>query len=102
MISDESDDDADTLDDDALLEAYIDPAPKPGAESETGSSIPDWPPVPLCNPGPALCARTLAWFKASQTGQRLGPEEVLRGWITSRAQSPPDPDPPGSVEATPV
>ena len=92
MISDEPDEDADTLDDDELLENYLAlgsaervPAKrKSGADS--ASAVLDWPQSPERDTGPDVDSRTLAWFKANHTDWRLGMADVLRAWVAARTR----------------
>jgi len=96
MISDESDEDADTLDDDDLLESYLgadspeDIAAKRKSGADSAAAVRDWP--QSCEPeaGPDPDAETLAWFKAHHADWRLGMADVLRAWVAARTRAPPD------------
>jgi len=90
MISDEPDEDADALDDDTLLEAYvgIDP-PASRSGSDAAPDVRDWPPAHRTRDrGSCIDADTLAWFRANRTNWRADLNLVLRGWIDGQAQAP--------------
>nr|WP_294522409.1 BrnA antitoxin family protein [uncultured Rhodopila sp.] len=84
MISDEPDEDADSLDDDALVEAYtgtiITPEP-------TAAAIPppaDWPYSASQQDTLAVDADILAWFQANHPDWRRRVSAVLRAWIAAQ------------------
>jgi hypothetical protein len=91
MISDESDEDADALDDDDLLDTYLAPvAPKGGVPKREIAAAPDlmdWPPRrERDGAGPDVDASTLAWFRANHVDWRAGMGSVLRAWVAGRTQ----------------
>jgi hypothetical protein len=112
MISDEPDEDADTPDDDNLLEDMLRPG-GPG-ELESRASVRrsgakntirrDWPPSRLAGLGPDLDVATLSWFKANHDDWRMAMRGVLRAWIAIKSspkgelleQEPSQPGCPGS------
>jgi hypothetical protein len=88
-ISDEPDEDADSLDDEDLLETCVGAeAPKRQSASTTAASgIPDWPPsrrVP--NVRTEIDVETLIWLKTTRPDWRseLGP--VLKAWVAAQKQ----------------
>jgi hypothetical protein len=88
MISDESDEDADTLDDEALLETYVDAGPaKQLAGSSSAADIQEWPQPPEA-PGAGwdIDAAILAWFKANHADWREELRTVLRTWASEQTQ----------------
>jgi hypothetical protein len=95
MISDEPDEDADTLDDDSVLETCFDPsAAKTEAREQTARNrgvvathVRDWP--QSCTPEAdfGLDPETLAWFKANHADWRLAIGSVLRGWVAAKSAS---------------
>jgi hypothetical protein len=101
MISDESDEDADTLDDDDLLESYLAPdsPDRIAAERKSGrgsaAAVRDWPASPEPDAALHLDAETLAWFKANHADWRRGAAGVLRAWVVARTRAPPDIQPRG-------
>ena len=101
MISDESDEDADTLDDEDLLESYLGPdsteraAAKRKSGADIAAAVRDWPASREREAGPEVDAQTLAWFKTNHTDWRLGMAAVLRAWVAARTRPPRDPLPQG-------
>nr|WP_294550497.1 BrnA antitoxin family protein [uncultured Rhodopila sp.] len=83
MISDEPDEDADCLDDDALIEAYTGIVLPPTPE---GPGPADWPPRrAACDPL-TVDADVLAWFKANQADWQRRIPAILRGWIAAQSK----------------
>jgi hypothetical protein len=86
MISDEPDEDADELDDEKALEAYL--GINSGAGPEVVVDLPDWPPG--CSQGQAvglhLDMSTVAWFKAHYVDWQREIGSVLRGWIVAHTR----------------
>ena len=98
MISDEPDEDADTLDDEDLLENYSgddDPESETGAENT--QDVLDWPQSHRASDAaPKIDAGTLAWFTANTPAWQEEMGLVLRAWVASHTRSEPDiltPDP---------
>jgi hypothetical protein len=87
MISEEPDEDADTLNDDNVLETFLgSDASKPGSGLASVSSMPDWPPSREGGLGLDLDAETLAWFKSNHADWRLEMVSVLKSWMTARTR----------------
>lgn len=85
MISDDMDEDADTLDDDAALAAMIDgQAPERGASEGGPAVLPEWPGVTVKSVGLPMEADTVAWFKATHIDWRQAMTQVLRAWVVAR------------------
>ena len=103
MISDEPDEDADSLDDDTLLMAFLD-GPQAADRATAASAPQDWPPRNRCMEALVVDADILAWFKTNHQDWQRQIGCVLRGWIvwhsrtdrsgqaggTSRDQQPAD------------
>jgi hypothetical protein len=88
-ISDEPDEDADSLNDEGLLETCLGvETPKRQSTSTAAAlGIPDWPPsrrVP--NVRTEIDVETLTWLKATRPDWRgeLGP--LLKAWVAARKQ----------------
>lgn len=94
MISDGSDEDADSLDDDDLVETYLvaevakADAAKRGMGVDSPPQVEDWPSSDGLDPWSDFGANSLAWFKANHSEWRLAIQGVLRGWVMARAQAP--------------
>jgi hypothetical protein len=85
MISDEPDEDADNLDDDNLLTAYLDGAStRPGPDA--ASVLPDWPPAIMQDLALHVDAETLKWFETNHGDWRQGMCSVLRAWVDARTR----------------
>jgi hypothetical protein len=93
MISDEPDEDADTLDDEGVMDTCFDPdageatertTPKRPSDATDATRFEDWPPSPLQDLELNLEVGTRAWFKAKHADWRSAMEAVLRSWIESR------------------
>jgi uncharacterized protein (DUF4415 family) len=82
MISDEPDEDADSLDDDALIEACTGTVPPPAASEGPGPA--DWPPRQTASDKLTVDADVLAWFKANHTDWQRRIPAILRGWIAAQ------------------
>jgi uncharacterized protein (DUF4415 family) len=96
MISDEPDEDADTLDDENLLDTVLsadagerDVARK-APDAASGS---DWPLSHRREAALGLDAKTLEWFRANHADWREAMDAVLRGWIVAHAREQPDVQP---------
>jgi uncharacterized protein (DUF4415 family) len=88
MISDEADEDADSLDDEAVLETYLGvKAPRRGSVADSPTAMPDWPQSPRHQLGLDLDADTLAWFKANHADWRSRMAGVLRAWVAARTRA---------------
>ena len=85
MISDPSNEDADTLDDDKLLAAYlgIDPY-KPEQHVVVAPEPSDWPPIAEHDVGLTVDNMTLSWFKANHTDWQRQMRFVLRAWVVAQ------------------
>lgn len=93
MISDEPDEDADTLDDDSLLENFLEqdrqePNGKDiavrGAGAKFSVKVQDWPVPEQQDLEGGIDDATLAWFKANHADWRLQMTAVLRAWVNSK------------------
>jgi hypothetical protein len=103
MISDEQDEDADYLDDGALLQAYLGHrrpkrtgvagASGPGSNA---SGVPDWPPPWEREVGLDLKPATIVWFRATHVDWRSTMSGVLRAWVVAHTPRQPQS---GSEEA---
>ena len=86
-ISDQPDEDAANLDDNALFEAYLDagtPRTAGVQATDVGDGMPDWPPVTLRNVGLTIDTATLAWFKSNHADWRAEAGFVLRAWVAAQ------------------
>jgi hypothetical protein len=86
MFPDDSDEDADNLDDAALLEAFLRPehAAKP---NDAEASVPDWPPTDATDRILRIDPATLNWFKAHHANWSREIGLVLRAWIASQTDA---------------
>jgi hypothetical protein len=95
MISDEPDEDADTQDDESLLENFIDSdageanpgdrdAKKRAPVAIIAVSFEDWPQPSLRGSDTDCNAEMLSWFKTNHANSRVAMATVLRGWIGAR------------------
>ena len=92
MISDEPDEDADSLDDDAALDTYLaEDAPKIDSQAPVTPVLPDWPSRTRDETGLDIDPETLAWFKAMHVNWRHEIRSVLRGWVAANMASQQDP-----------
>ena len=86
MISDEPDEDADDLDDETLLQAYLGVGAAKPATTNSTADLPDWPQRRERDPSLNIDPETLAWFKARHGDWRGRMASVLRAWVA--AQTP--------------
>jgi uncharacterized protein (DUF4415 family) len=92
MISDEPDEDADTLDDEKLLQACFGTEAseqRPGLDGR--SDMEDWPPPRERDRVLEIDAVTLAWFKANDADWRFRISSILRAWVAAQTSSQRDP-----------
>ncbi len=86
-ISDEPDEDADTLDDDDLLGRLIRPDTlTPVVKANAATDMPDWPPAETDHFRVALGNKTIAWFKANHADWAGQIDAVLRAWVAAHEQ----------------
>jgi uncharacterized protein (DUF4415 family) len=85
MISDEPDEDADLLDDDALIEAATGPINQPSIQSNTATPS-DWPPRARQGEPLTVDDDIQAWFQSRETDWRSAARAVLRAWIAAHAR----------------
>ncbi|WP_428485191.1 hypothetical protein [Rhodopila sp.] len=84
MITDEPDEDANSLDDAALGNAYLD-AGSPGPDAAAAAvDIPEWPANGTHDIGFALNPTTLAWFKNNHLDWRREIGVVLNAWVIAQ------------------
>ncbi|MFL5253593.1 MAG: hypothetical protein ACJ8AI_11985 [Rhodopila sp.] len=84
------DEDADSLDDDALLEAYL-RADAPSAGRSAEEALPDWPPLRVREVGLQIETATLDWFKANHQDWCREIHFVLKAWVAAQAAAPTPP-----------
>ncbi len=97
MISDDPDEDAAASDDADALDSYLGADAQKLNPGEGGVAVmQDWPPERRQQPGLALDAGTLAWFKANHLDWRAEMASVLRGWVA--AHRPPPQEKPSPTE----
>jgi hypothetical protein len=87
-ISDDPDEDADNLDDDALIEAYLGTGTRV-AQSNTlaadaGQEMPEWPPLKVRNIELTIDSATIAWFVGNHADWRREIGYVLRAWVAAQ------------------
>ena len=82
MISDEPDEDADDLDDEALLSRYT--GTNPPIRHTIPTVLPDWPSGTMGTTGIDLGPETTAWFQATQRDWRWAVGLVLRVWVATK------------------
>jgi hypothetical protein len=93
MISDEPDEDADTLDDETLLATYA--GADPGTGCRTAADVREWPASHRPSVAEAdIDAATLAWFKANHADWQGELRIVLRTWVAQQSWPLPDTRPP--------
>jgi uncharacterized protein (DUF4415 family) len=101
-ISDEPDEDADSLDDENLLETCVGvEAPKrQSASTAAASGMPDWPPSRRApNVRAEIDVETLAWFKTTRPNWRDELGSILKAWVAAQKQTQADlPIPPAGPE----
>jgi uncharacterized protein (DUF4415 family) len=83
MISDEPDEDADSLDDETLLETYLGVSALKPAAGDNATDLPDWPQRRERDLGLNLDAETLAWFKARHLDWQSTMASILRAWVAA-------------------
>nr|WP_294504224.1 BrnA antitoxin family protein [uncultured Rhodopila sp.] len=84
MISDEPDEDADCLDDDALVEAYTGTIIPPEPAAAAIPTPADWPYRADQRIALTVDADVIAWFQANHTDWQRHISAVLRGWIAAQ------------------
>lgn len=87
MITDDPDEDADNLDDEALLNAYLGRG-QPGKSDNSENpdeDIPDWPPIRTRSVDLIVDDDTLGWFKNNHADWRREMGVVLRAWVAAQA-----------------
>jgi uncharacterized protein (DUF4415 family) len=85
MISDEPDEDADTLDDGVMFDNYLGDAPLTRDGPASATTLPDWPQA-VRDIGLNLDTETLAWFKAANNNWRSAMRSVLRAWVVANTR----------------
>ena len=93
MISDEPDEDADALDDDAAIESYLGgtssgDAPVTPGRGPAFIEVKDWPPRSGRDLGLTLDTDTLAWFRETYPDWRHQMRTVLRAWMIDNMAEP--------------
>jgi uncharacterized protein (DUF4415 family) len=83
MISDEPDEDADSLDDEKLLVALLDGSQAAGIPT-TASAQQDWPSRRCGKEGLVVDADILTWFRTNHEDWQQQIRCVLRAWIDTR------------------
>ncbi|MBS0644621.1 MAG: hypothetical protein U1E70_04490 [Acetobacteraceae bacterium] len=83
MLPDEPDEDAANLDDDALLDAYLNPSPAE-ADQRDATRLPDWPKLTVREVGLSLDTATLDWFRAHHADWRREIGFVLKAWVAAQ------------------
>lgn len=83
MISDEPDEDADSLDDEKLLTAFLDGSPAAGVQT-AASSPRDWPSRRCGKEALVVDEDILAWFRTNHEDWQQQIRCVLRAWIATR------------------
>lgn len=86
MISDEPDEDADTLDDETLLENYLGVSAPNCPAGGSATDLPDWPQRRERDLGLNLDAETLAWFKTRHFDWQPTMASVLRAWVAAQTR----------------
>jgi uncharacterized protein (DUF4415 family) len=85
MISDEPDEDADSLDDDALIEAYTGTILSPAAPEGPPPAV--WPPRHAVQEKLTVDADILDWFKVNHADWQRRIPAILRGWIAAQPKA---------------
>ena len=80
MISDDPDEDATDLDDDAIFDTFVD-SPSQALKSDTAIPLADWPSRTITEVELNLDTETLAWFKSAHIDWRQQMAFVLRAWV---------------------
>jgi hypothetical protein len=89
MISDEPDEDADTLDDATAIETFLGGAPTKPDHSPALIDVADWPDRSVHDIGLHLDAETLKWFKSTYADWRRQMRAILHAWMTTNAANQP-------------
>ena len=101
MISDEPDEDADTLDDEAALSTYLgDTKSPPHIIAHRSPPLENWPSKAMQNIDLNMETGTLIWFQASHVDWQRAMRRVLRAWVDAHASQRLTP-PPLSPEGRP-
>ena len=89
MISDEPDEDADTVDDETLLETCIGAEPpKRDSGVDHAPELKDFPQfLGVTDMSTEIDADIVAWFKANHADWQQQMGAVLRGWVTARSRA---------------
>jgi hypothetical protein len=85
MISDEPDEDADTLGDDPTLETFFDDEPLKSDSPCTMLDATEWPGRLAPDVGLHVDTETLTWFQANHVNWRRQMRFVLRAWMIANA-----------------
>lgn len=85
MFPNDSDEDADTLDDDALLEAVLRPD-HAATPKDAEAAVPDWPSTNTTDTILRIDAGTSDWFKSRHADWRREIRLVLRAWIATQTE----------------
>jgi hypothetical protein len=96
MISDEPDEDADTIDDEGLLQTYANAAlPVRASGSGKAADAPEWP---LLRRTPEawteIDVKTSAWFKGNRADWQAELRGIVRGWVAAQILVAPGNRPP--------
>jgi hypothetical protein len=83
MFPDDADEDADNLDDTALLESFLRPD-QAAARADAEASVPDWPPADATDTIFRIDLATLDWFKSHHADWHREIRLVLHAWITTQ------------------
>lgn len=84
MISDEPDEDAADLDDDAIFDTLVDGPPQ-AQKSSTAAPLADWPGTAVTEVELNLDHDTLLWFKSTHADWRQQMAFVLRAWVLANS-----------------
>jgi hypothetical protein len=85
-ISDEPDEDADNLDDDAFVESAL--TPTPAAKADAGMALPDWPASGLVSRGLMIDPGTVGWFQENHIDWIGQIQAVLQAWVEAHRWEP--------------
>jgi hypothetical protein len=84
VISDESDEAAASLDDEALIRSYLRPEENP-AQADSIEASPDWPDEATKNAGISVDPAIKAWFAANHQDWHRQMRLVLSAWVAAQA-----------------
>lgn len=90
-IADEPDEGADSLDDDAPIDAYLDAGTPKKAKVPARDSLgemPEWPPATMREVGLTVDTATLKWFRNNHADWRREMGYILRAWVAVRTGGP--------------